>query len=251
MGLDAGLYMSSLQDAVDFANDVAGSLLKALVFGILVGLIATYRGYTDRADLRRCQLGDDLDGGDRVGRDPRLRLRHHRTVGSVTRMRRSPTRDFIVGLFVLVGLAALAYLSLSIGGVSYSGPKGFLLYGNFDETGGLKPRAPVVISGVKVGEVASIGLNDDYRAKVTLQLSIRALKLPIDTTASIVTSGLLGDRYVSLQPGGEDQLLKSGEEIEFVESAVILERMIGKLIHNTDVGGGNGKTKAPEAEPAP
>jgi len=165
-------------------------------------------------------------------------------------MRRSPTRDFIVGLFALVGLAGLAYLSLSIGGVSYSGPKGFLLYGNFGETGGLKPRAPVVISGVKVGEVASIGLNDDYRAKVTFTLD-PSLKLPIDTTASIVTSGLLGDRYVSLQPGGDDQLLKSGEEIEFVESAVILERMIGKLIHNTDVGSGNGKTKAPETEPAP
>jgi phospholipid/cholesterol/gamma-HCH transport system substrate-binding protein len=165
-------------------------------------------------------------------------------------MRRSPTRDFIVGLFVLVGLAGLAYLSLSIGGVSYSGPKGLLLYGNFGETGGLKPRAPVVISGVKVGEIASIGLNDDYRAKVTFTLD-PSLKLPVDTTASIVTSGLLGDRYVSLQPGGDEQLLKSGDEIEFVESAVILERMIGKLIHNTDVGNGDSKPTATETEPAP
>lgn len=155
-------------------------------------------------------------------------------------MRRSPTRDFIVGLFVLVGLAAIAYLSLTIGGVSYSGPKGFLLIANFDEIGGLKPRAPVVISGVKVGEVAGIDLSDDYRAKVTLNLD-PTLKLPSDTIASIVTSGVLGDRYVSLQPGGDEQLLEPGDQIEFVESAVILERLIGKLIHNADVGDGNGK----------
>lgn len=152
-------------------------------------------------------------------------------------MRRSPTRDFIVGLFVLGGLAAIAYLSLSIGGVSYSGPKGFVLFADFDEIGGLKTRAPVVISGVKVGEVATIGLSDDYRAKVLFTLD-PSLKLPIDTTASIVTSGVLGDRYVSLQPGGDERLLQPGDRIEFVESAVILERMIGKLIHNTDIGGG-------------
>jgi len=154
-------------------------------------------------------------------------------------MRRSPTRDFVVGLFVLAGLGALAYLSLSIGGVSYTGRKGMILFADFDEIGGLKERSPVVISGVKVGEVASIGLADDYRAKVTFNLD-PTLKLPIDTTASIVTSGVLGDRYVSLQPGGDDVLLKGGDQITFVESAVILERLIGKLIHNTDVGGGNG-----------
>lgn len=160
-------------------------------------------------------------------------------------MRRSPTRDFVVGLFVLIGLAGLAYLSLSIGGVSYSGPKGFLLFANFDETGGLKPRAPVVISGVKIGEVTSIFLNKDYRARVGFNVD-PSLKLPIDTTASIVTSGLLGDRYVSMQPGGEDELLKPGDEIEFVESAVILERLIGKFIHSADVGNGKSKSGTPE-----
>ena len=156
-------------------------------------------------------------------------------------MRRSPTRDFVVGLFVLVGLIGVAYLSLSIGGVSYKGPKGFMLFADFDETGGLKTRAPVVISGVKVGEIAAVELSDDYRAKVTFNLD-PSLKLPRDTTASIVTAGLLGDRYVSLQPGGDEQLLKPGDRIEFVESAVILERMIGKLIHNTDIGGGEKPT---------
>ena len=96
-------------------------------------------------------------------------------------MRRSPIRDFIVGCFVLAGLAAIAYLSLSIGGLSYTGPKGLLISADFDEIGGLKPRAPVVISGVKVGEVESIGLADDYRARVQLNLD-PTLKLPTDTT---------------------------------------------------------------------
>jgi len=157
-------------------------------------------------------------------------------------MRRSPTRDLLVGCFVLVGLAAIAYLSLSIGGISYTGPKGLKVFADFDEIGGLKPRAPVVISGVKVGEIESIGLAEDYRARVRFNLD-PALKLPSDTTASIVTSGVLGDRYVSLQPGAEEVLLKSGDRIEFVESAVILERMIGKLIHNANVGSGSGGDK--------
>jgi len=158
-------------------------------------------------------------------------------------MRRSPVRDLIVGGFVLAGLAAIAYLSLSVGGIAYSGPKGLRISADFDEIGGLKPRAPVVISGVKVGDVESIDLADDYRARVQFNVD-PTLKLPIDTTASIVTSGVLGDRYVSLQPGAEDALLKSGDKIEFVESAVILERMIGKLIHNANVGGGGAGAEA-------
>jgi phospholipid/cholesterol/gamma-HCH transport system substrate-binding protein len=153
-------------------------------------------------------------------------------------MQRSATRDFVVGLFVLAGLAAIAYLSISVGGFSLHRNEGLIIYASFDEIGGLKPRAPVVISGVKVGEVSDIVLAKDYRARVKMDLR-RDLKLPIDTTASIVTAGLLGDRYISLQIGGEEQLLKSGGEITFVESAVLLERLIGKLIHNTDVGQGD------------
>jgi phospholipid/cholesterol/gamma-HCH transport system substrate-binding protein len=155
-------------------------------------------------------------------------------------MRRSPVRDLVVGCFVLVGLAAVAYLSLSVAGGAYSGPTGLRIHADFDEIGGLTTRAPVVISGVKVGTVESIGLADDYRARVVLNLD-PSLKLPIDTTASIVTSGVLGDRYVSLQPGAEDELLAAGDQIEFVESAVILERMIGKLIHNADIGSSSDK----------
>jgi phospholipid/cholesterol/gamma-HCH transport system substrate-binding protein len=149
-------------------------------------------------------------------------------------MSRSPTRDFVVGLFVLAGLGAIAYLSMNVGGFSLRRDGGLVVYAAFDQTGGLKARAPIVISGVKVGQVDSIVLDKNFRARVELNLE-RNLQIPVDTAASIVTSGLLGDRYISLQLGGEDKYLKPGDEISMTESAIILERLIGKLIHNTDV----------------
>jgi len=149
-------------------------------------------------------------------------------------MQPSAGRDFIVGLFVLVGLAAIAYLSFSVGGLSLNSSGGLTLYAAFDQIGGLKPRAPVVIAGVKVGQVKSIELDKNFRARARLDLD-RHLEVPTDTTASIMTSGLLGDQYVSLQLGGETAYLKSGEDIEFTESAVILERLIGQFIHSTNV----------------
>ena len=146
-------------------------------------------------------------------------------------MRRSPGRDLLVGVFVLLGLGAIAYLSLAVGGASWQRRGGLELVANFDELGGLKTRAPVVVSGVKVGQVRAIRLGDDYRARVTLDLD-PTLKLPADTTASIVTAGLLGDRYISLQLGGDPKLLANGDTLNFTESAVLLERLLGKLVHN-------------------
>ncbi len=149
-------------------------------------------------------------------------------------MRPNQTRDTAVGLFVLAGLAAIAYLSFQLGGVEIPGDKTIRIYANFDEIGGLKTRAPVVISGVHVGKVHEINLADDYRARVAIDVAAN-LELPVDSSASIVTSGVLGDRYISIQLGGEDMFLEDGEDIEFVESAVVLERLIGQLIHNTNV----------------
>jgi len=150
-------------------------------------------------------------------------------------MGRIAARNTVVGVFVLAGIAAMAYMSLNIGGLSLKGPGEFKLYAAFDETGGLKPRAPVVISGVRVGEVTAIDLDEDYRANV--ELSLRdGLELPADTSASIMTNGILGDRYILLQLGGDVQYLASGDELSFTESALLLERMIGKLIHNSGVG---------------
>jgi phospholipid/cholesterol/gamma-HCH transport system substrate-binding protein len=150
-------------------------------------------------------------------------------------MRESPRQELWVGAFVLVGLAAVAYLSMAIGGLRAGGPAGRELIARFDEVGGLKSRARVVIGGVKVGQVKSIGLADDFRAKVTLDVDDR-LALPSDTSASILTSGVLGDQYVALEPGADTTTLAAGDEIQFTQSAVVIERLIGKLIQNLGSG---------------
>jgi phospholipid/cholesterol/gamma-HCH transport system substrate-binding protein len=162
-------------------------------------------------------------------------------------MDRSPVRDFIVGLFVLAGLAALAWLSLSVGGFTWHSRGGLRLSADFNETGDLKIRAPVVIAGIRVGEVTGLSLDKDDRARVELNLD-PALQLPIDTSASIVTAGVLGDRYIELQPGGDDRLLKDGDRIDYTESAVILERMIGQLVYGLTRGP---RKDAPSAETNP
>ena len=144
-------------------------------------------------------------------------------------------RDFLVGLFVLAGLLAVAYLSLRVGGVNLTNTPKMKLHAAFDEIGGLKVRAPVMISGVKVGEITAIGLDEAGRARVDMDVD-RTLTYPVDTSASIMTAGILGDRYILLALGGEEEALKDGDAVGFTESAVLLERLIGKLIHNTSVG---------------
>ena len=140
-------------------------------------------------------------------------------------------REFWVGLFVLSGLFALAYLSFQVGGVAYRGPGGLQIHAVFDEVGSLKPRAQVVVGGVKVGQVKSIQLDDDFRARVFLELDA-SLKLPSDTSASVLTAGVLGDQYIALEPGGEEGILADGGEVLYTQSAIILERLIGKLVQN-------------------
>lgn len=148
-------------------------------------------------------------------------------------MQTSPSRDFAVGVFVLIGLAALGYLSLQVGGLATKG--GLELHATFDQIGGLAERAPVVISGVKVGKVTRIQLAEDLRARVTLDVDA-SLELPSDTSASIRTAGLLGDQFIELQPGAEDALLEPGGEIAMTESALSIESLVGSLVHDAGLG---------------
>ena len=144
-------------------------------------------------------------------------------------------RDLLVGLFVAGGLGAIAYLSLSLGGLSYAGPGGMTIYATFSEIGGINKRAPVVIGGVKVGQVKSIDLDDEYYARLTLDVDA-ALQLPTDSSAAILTRGLLGNQFISIEPGADDELLESGSEIAITEDAVILERLIGRVVSNLGDG---------------
>lgn len=145
-------------------------------------------------------------------------------------MQSSSARDFIVGLFVLAGLVAIAYLSSSIGGLSLGGPGGYSVVAIFDDIGGLSQRSPVKISGVRVGQVGTIDLDEDLRARVALDLD-PSIELPIDSSAAIRTAGLLGDQFVSLEPGAEDDLLTEGEMLTYTESALSLDKLVGRLVH--------------------
>ncbi|HET8598222.1 MAG TPA: outer membrane lipid asymmetry maintenance protein MlaD [Castellaniella sp.] len=160
--------------------------------------------------------------------------------------------DFWVGLFILLGLVALVFLALRAGNMSsFSFAPTYRVQAYFDNVGGLKVRAPVKSSGVVVGRVASIGFdNQRFQATVTLDLE-KQYAFPTDTSASILTSGLLGEQYIGLTPGGEDKNLADGGVIEFTQSAVVLEDLISKFLYNSAEKEGSAAAPAPAPAPAP
>ena len=147
-------------------------------------------------------------------------------------MQRSRTRDLVVGTFVLCGLLSIGYMSIRLGGLYHTGQSGLELYATFDQVGDLKPRAAVQIAGVKVGEVKSIELDEFMRARCLLDLD-PTLQLDIETTAAIQTAGLLGAKFIALEPGGADGMLRSGDEISRTDSAISLESLLGKFVNNS------------------
>ncbi|MBU0623156.1 MAG: outer membrane lipid asymmetry maintenance protein MlaD [Gammaproteobacteria bacterium] len=140
------------------------------------------------------------------------------------------TLDLWVGAFVVAGLAALVVLALKVGNLStYNVSESYQLQAHFTNVGGLKPTASVRSSGVLVGRVTSITLDTErYEARVTMSIDKR-YQFPKDTFANILTSGLLGEQYIGLLPGGDDVMLKEGEEFKQTQSAVVLEDLIGKF----------------------
>ena len=142
--------------------------------------------------------------------------------------------DFWVGLFVLLGVIALLFLALRAGNMSsFSFAPTYKVQAYFDNLGGLKVNAPVKSSGVVVGRVASIGFdNQRFQAVATLSLEDQ-YQFPTDSSASILTSGLLGEQYVGLTPGGEDKNLAQGSEIQYTQSAVVLEELISKFLYSS------------------
>jgi len=145
--------------------------------------------------------------------------------------------DLWVGAFVVTGIAALVVLALKVGNLStYNVSDTYQLTAYFTNVGGLKPTASVRSAGVLVGRVTEIKLDvDRYEAKVTMSIDTR-YKFPKDTFANIQTAGLLGENYIGLLPGGEEQMLKSGEVFKKTQSAMVLEDLIGQFIYGKPDG---------------
>ena len=141
------------------------------------------------------------------------------------------TLDLWVGVFVAIGIAALLFLALKVGSISGSGIQSpYTLSAHFDNIGGLKVRAPVKSAGVLVGRVEEIRYNNErFQAEVVFTVDGR-YKFPVDTFANILTSGLLGEQYIGLDPGGEERSLAPGEVIKKTQSAVVLEKLISQFM---------------------
>jgi len=152
------------------------------------------------------------------------------------------TLDLWVGIFVCAGIGALLILALKVGNATTNlGGPSYRVTAQFDNIGGLKPRAPVKSAGVVVGRVASIGFDGNrYVARVVLSLD-QDYKFPKDTTASILTSGLLGEQYVGLDAGGDTANLADGDTIKLTQSAVVLEKLISQFLYSKAAEGADAK----------
>ncbi|MBM4198250.1 MAG: outer membrane lipid asymmetry maintenance protein MlaD [Gammaproteobacteria bacterium] len=148
------------------------------------------------------------------------------------------------GLFVLLGFAALFFLTTQLpgSGMSVGGAAGYKVTARFDNIGDLKGGSPVSMAGVRIGRVESVAFDSgDYRAVVTLRIDSQYNRIPDDSDASIQTQGLLGGKYVGIGPGGSNSYLKDGSQIEFTQSAIVLESLVNKFFANFASKGSEGE----------
>ena len=142
--------------------------------------------------------------------------------------------EILVGLFVAAGLAALFMLAMSVSNlVSFGGDDGYIIKARFDNIGGLKVRSPVAASGVRIGRVTDISYDlEGYEALVSMSIDPEYNVFPVDSSASILTSGLLGEQFIGLEPGAEEELLVAGSVIDITQSALVLEEIIGQFLYS-------------------
>jgi phospholipid/cholesterol/gamma-HCH transport system substrate-binding protein len=147
-------------------------------------------------------------------------------------MQHSHTQDTLVGIFVASGIAALFFMAMQISNLaSLDDKNNYTIIAEFENSGGLKLKAPVVVGGVRIGRVSAIDLNQkNFRSVVKMSIDPEYNQLPEDSSASIFTAGLLGEKYVSLLPGGSDTVLKNNSKLELTQSAVVLEELIGQFL---------------------
>ena len=142
--------------------------------------------------------------------------------------------EILVGLFVAGAIAAFFMLAMKVSNMSsYSGGESYSLTAHFDNIGGLKVRSPVSAGGVTIGRVSDIQYNSEtYEAVIRMDIDAQYNRFPVDTAASILTSGLLGEQYVGLEPGAEEDYLKDGDVIDLTQSALVLEQIIGQFLYS-------------------
>ena len=142
------------------------------------------------------------------------------------------TIEIWVGVFIAAGLAALFMLAMKVSNLStYQVEEGYELVARFEDISGLKERSPVTVAGVRIGRVKQIRFDDQtLQAVVVMEIDPRHDKLPKDTSASIYTSGLLGEKYVGLDPGGDMENLKQGDEIQLTQDSLVLEKLVGQFV---------------------
>ena len=157
--------------------------------------------------------------------------------------------ETMVGLFVLLGVLALLFLALKAANLANFGKHDtYKLSARFDNIGGLKVRAPVRSAGVSVGRVTKIGLDPKtFQGVVTIEID-QGFQFPKDSSAKILTSGLLGDQYIGLEPGGDEKNLAGGDVIKQTQSAVVLENLISQFLFSkaADAGAGAGAQEGPK-----
>lgn len=156
------------------------------------------------------------------------------------------TVEVWVGIFVAAGVFALGVLAFRVGNLTTTDVEnGYRVEARFENVGSLKVRSAITLAGVRVGRVATIHSDPDtYQAVVVLNIDGRYKNLPADTSASILTSGLLGEQYIELEPGGAEEYLKEGSRIKLTQSAMVLEKLVGRLLTSfIDKPADNGKNK--------
>ncbi len=137
--------------------------------------------------------------------------------------------ELAVGIFILIGIFALGYISIRLGKLELIGGKGYHVYAEFEKAGGIKPGAVVEIAGVEVGKVKSIKLDENYQASVEIRI-LGDIKLQEDSIASIKTKGIIGEKYISITPGSSEQIIPNGGKIRETESAIDFEEIISKYV---------------------
>src|SRR5262245_24966868 len=167
-------------------------------------------------------------------------------------MKNTRSLEIGTGLFVLLGFAALAFLTTQLPGTSLkfgSGPEGYAVTADFDNVGDLKAGSPVTMAGVTIGRVESIRVNQQkFKAEVVLRIEKQYSQIPEDSDASIQTAGLLGGKYIGIGPGGSETFLKDGGQIEFTQSAIVLESLVNKFFANmASKGSDDSKPATPDA----